>query len=256
MIHYKIIGESSFLGVATEQDLRKYQKKHNILVFASPEEAECILLNNELYKDKWFKPFSSTFHSCADASVLAIDEEEYNELRSAIQAGVEIKEDDLPEDQPETTVAETSDETATTHEEELTAEYARAAKIREMSLACNKAITNGFNISLHGIDLHFSLAVSDQANLSSAAVQILSGATEIPYHADGDEYRNYSADDMLKIIEKANCHKTFQLAYFSCMKQWVNSLVRVKTIMGIQYGDEIPKKYQSALLKSYAEGES
>ena len=149
---------------------------------------------------------------------------------------------------PEETLTEDPDT------DSLTTDYVRDVKIREMSLACNRAIIDGFNITLHGREEHFSLSVGDQTNLSSAAVQILSGATEVPYHADGDEFKNFSSDD--KIIEKANYHKTYHLAYFNCLKKWVSSLVRVKTIVGIQYGDEIPQRYQSAFFKSLIKEES
>ena len=98
------------------------------------------------------------------------------------------------------------------------------------------------------------MTLRDQTNLAAATMQILSGETEIPYHADGEEFKNFQADDMLQIIGAANEHKTYHLAYFNCMKKWLNGLARITSIQAVEYGAAIPKKYQSAFLKSLCEG--
>ena len=251
MIYYKILDDSSFIGVGTSKELRKHQKKHNLLISASESEAQYLATNEAAYWDVWMQEPPTDEIPYKVATIQAISEEEYNALLKAMETGQEINIDDAEEYAVE---EEPADEIPETREEELTADFVREVKIREMSLACNKAITDGFDLTLGNSKKHFSLSLKDQANLASATAQILTGATEIPYHADGDEFRNYSADEMLKIIGAANEHKTFHLAYYNCLKKWLNGVSRITSIQAVEYGVDIPKKYQSTFLKSLYEG--
>lgn len=248
MTYYKVICDNAFAGVGTTNDLRKHQKKHNILVFAGSEDAECIEIDGELYRDKWCKPFSAGDFPCKSASVLAISLEEYESLKSSIDRAEEIR---IDEAEP---ISDEITETAESDAEEVTAEFVRNVKIQELSLACSKAIADGFDVEISGEVMHFSLTTNDQTNLNAAAMQGLNGASLIPYHSDGGEYRLFALDDILKIVNSANEHRTYHLAYFNSLKKWVNTLVRISSIQSVEYGSEIPKKYQSPLLKSMIEG--
>lgn len=245
MTFYKVICDSAFAGVATTRDLRKHQQKHNLLLLAKEDDSEYIIIGDKLFRDIWMNPAKTTIFAYESASVLAISEDEYNALKEASERSEEISLVENVEAAPEET-----EEVPVNEAEQITAEYVRDVKLREMSLACNKAITNGFDVEIDGREFHFSLTANDQTNLAAASVQILNGDTEIPYHADGEDYRLYSADDMLIIITAANRHKTYHLAYFNSLKKWVNSLVRLSAIQAVEYGSEIPKKYQTALLQS------
>jgi len=242
MTFYKVIDETGFVGVGTTKDLRKHQKKHNVLLEATENEAQYIAIGDDLYRDKWCRPITTEF-------ILATVEDEYNGLREAIANNEEIP---AIEEQPVEEPVEEPVEVAASEAEELTAEYVRAVKIKELSLACNKAITDGFDATLSDGTHHFSLTLQDQANLNSASVSLLNGDSEIVYHADGEEYRVYSVPEMLAVIQDANQHRLKHLAYFGCLKAWINALVRVKTIQDIEYGAEIPKRYQSSVYKSIA----
>lgn len=241
MNYFKIIDENKLVGVGTSRDLLRYQKKHNIFVFATENEAEFIEIHGSRYHAKWMRPSEV---ECEESEIVAIGVDEYNEISALIAKGEEISVEADTESAP--VIEEEPAEPLGTEVEEITVEFARSIKLKELSLACNKAITDGFDLD----GKHYSLSLQDQANLNAAAVALLNGDTEVIYHADGDEYTEYSASDMLVVIQVANLHKLRNLAYFGCLKSWVNSLVQIKKIQDIEYGVEIPKRYQSSVYKS------
>lgn len=242
MIYYKIICNNEFIGIGTESDLLKHQKKHNVLLACGASEAEYIECNGDLYRDsRWMRSADAYDSVCQEASVYGIDKDEYDMLSAAIASNEAIsisepEEESEPEEAP-------ADEV-----EELTAEYVRSVKIKEMSLACNAAISEGFDYE----DRHYSLTLQDQQNLNAAQIAILSGEQEIAYHADGDDYEMVPAEEMLNIITAANRHRLLHLTYFNCLKKWINNLVQIKKIQSIEYGVEIPKKYQSGIYGTFA----
>ncbi len=246
MTYYKVLNEDGFIGVGTTENLVKYQKKHNTTIGCPAEEAECIMIGGTLYHDRWMLPFNTTEYEYSNADVQVIEKDEYDALLSAMESGEEIKAVEEPQETSE------PDETEA---EDVTVDYVRSVKLKELGLACNRAITTGFDIELSdGEQHHFSMTLQDQANLNSASMQIFNGDSEVPYHADGEEYKNFSSEDMIAVIGAANAHKMRNLAYFGCLKEWLNSLVRVKSLQAVEYGSEIPKKYQSALYKSLCAG--
>lgn len=250
MTYYKIQDETGLIGVGTSESLRKHQKKHNILLFASGEDAECIDVNGTLYRDKWFQPMKSDLYPCMDAKVIAINQEEYDILSEALKEGKTIDEA-VPNEVDISN--ESIVETPENEYEQITAEYVRSVKLKELSAECARTISSGFDLTLSGEMLHFSMTANDQLNLNSASVQILNGESEIPYHPDGGDFRIFSSDEMVQIINAANAHKTYQLAYFNSLKKWVNALSRISSIQAVTYGSEIPKKYVSSFLKSLEE---
>ena len=121
---------------------------------------------------------------------------------------------------------------------------------KKMSGLCEKMITDGFDIKLSdNKSHHFSLSIQDQLNLLSTVKMIESGETFIPYHADGELCKAYSVEDMSNIITYTTEFKTFHTTYFNSLKAYINSLRSVNTVSTIEYGVEIPEKYQSDILK-------
>ena len=246
MNYYKLARGKSVFGVATSDDLRKHQKKHNVFLPATDAEAECVQLGDDFYRDKWMRTVDESVGE--KVTIRAISEEEYATLSEALAEGVELdaaveqaNEEAIEEETPEIIVGED------------TVELIRENKIKELSLACNRAITDGFELSLSGKTQHFSLSMQDQANLLAIQVQILTGETEIAYHADGEDSRLFSAEEMARVIRAANDHKTRHLVYFNSLKKYAESLKRASKIRDIEYGCQIPKRYQTALLKALSE---
>lgn len=244
MTYYKIYDDGNFYGVGTTNELRRYQGKHRIILTSDENHAQFIFCDGELYRDEWMQSVEGCNVSYKECMVKAITEDEYNILNAAkdTDEAVKLALQDI--------VSEEEDEEEPEFDTEITVDELRNMKIREMSLACNNSITDGFSIELSdGQSHHFSLTMQDQMNLLTIQSQILAGATEVPYHADGEDADMYTVEDMATIISAANVHKTYHLAYFNALKKWLNALKSIAAISAVKYGTEIPKKYQTALLK-------
>ena len=251
MTYYKIIGDNALLGVANTANLVKHQKKHNILLFSTEDNAQYIQVGEKLFHDKWMVTVSTDEFPYEEASIVAIDEEEYKSLLKLLESGSDVPVPEQEEPAPESEPQEESGEVPV-QEDEVTTEFVRNAKLKELRIACTKAITGGFDIELDGEQCHFSMTSTDQLNLNSASMQVLSGEKSVAYHSDGGDYCDYSSDEMLQIIGAANAHKTYHLAYFNSLKKWVNALSRLSSIQAVEYGAEIPKKYQTKYFQSLA----
>lgn len=242
MNYYKLIDGETFVGIATQLDFREYQKKHNILLACTEETAQYVQSEDSLYHANWMKPISTDNFPYTSIEMIAINEEEYDTLREAIEAGKEIivesdtpvEEEPLPPDPIE----------------EVTINYVKTAKISEMNNTCNKVITNGFDTVLSdGEKHHFSLTTQDQLNLITLSTLVESGETAIPYHADGELCKFYSADDIGTIITTAMSFKTYHVSYFNALRAYIESLETIEAIRAIVYGTPIPEEYQSEALK-------
>ena len=156
-------------------------------------------------------PIATDLYKYESAEVIQIDEQEYNTLKTALETEDEIV------IEPETPVEEEPE--YVDPNEVITVDYVKGVKIAEMSNTCNKVITNGFDVILSdGNSYHFSLTTQDQLNLITLSSMIASGETQIPYHADGELCRFYSAEDINKIITTATQFKTNQVSYFNALK--------------------------------------
>lgn len=130
-------------------------------------------------------------------------------------------------------------------------ETVKDAKTSDMSNECGLAIKKGFDLQLSdGVEHHFSLEVSDQLNIAKLNSMANDGVEELPYHADGEVCKFYSKEDMAAINTKMQEHINYHTAYYNSMKEYIKSLNDITKIQNIHYGDEIPKKYQSEVLKS------
>ena len=135
-------------------------------------------------------------------------------------------------------------------EPDVTIEFVKTSKIAEMNNKCNKTIIAGFDAVLSdGKVYHFSLTTQDQLNLITLSTMLESGETAIPYHADGELCRFYSAADIKTILETATQFKTYHVSYFNSLKSYILSLDKIESVRAIVYGISIPPEYQSDVLK-------
>lgn len=244
MNYYKLINQTDFIGIATQIDLRRYQKRNNTLLVCVEDDSQYIQFADNLYHDNWMNPVITDRFVYENISVVQIDEDEYNTLLAAVEKGEEIEiEQEQNEPIEETPIINPI--------EEATLDYLKEAKISEMSYECNKTITSGFDVVLSdGNTYHFSLTTQDQLNLITLSSLIANGETQIPYHADGELCRFYSAEDINTIITTATQFKTYHVSYFNALKMYINSLKRKKTVAAVQYGMAIPEEHQSEVLKT------
>ena len=117
----------------------------------------------------------------------------------------------------------------------------RAARLAELSDACNAAIVAGCDVTLtDGTVEHFALEETDQINLNAAYTACRQGATEYPYHADGQLCRLYSAADIIAIGDAATAHKLYHTTYCNHMMMWARRVETADELSDIVYGAELP----------------
>lgn len=243
MNYYKLISGASFIGVATQHNFREFQHKHSIILACDEESAQYVQCGDSFYRADWMVPVTTDKVSYKTVELVRIEKDEYDILLSAVEKGEEIK---IPQEQNKP-IEETPviDPIA-----EVTLDYLKKSKIDEMSYVCNQTITNGFDVVLSdGNQHHFSLTTQDQLNLITLSSMVANGETQIPYHADGELCKLYSAEDINTIIETATQFKTYQVSYFNTLKMYIGSLKRKKSVAAIQYGMAIPEEHQSEVLK-------
>lgn len=133
-------------------------------------------------------------------------------------------------------------------------EQIRSAKLAEMSRRCEDTIFAGVDVTLSdGKVRHFSLTEKDQINLFGKQVQLAAGTERLEYHEDGKLCEYFSAADMQIIAETAMAFVSYHTTYCNGLNAWIKDETDAEKIKAIQYGANIPTKYQSEVLKAYAE---
>lgn len=128
-------------------------------------------------------------------------------------------------------------------------ETIRAELIAAMSTACNAAITGGVDVTLgDGNTYHYSLTAEDQINLISLQSMVAAGADAVPYHADGEACRYYSAADFTAIAQAATAWVLYHQSYFNSLKQYILSAETPEELDAVTYGMEIPDAYRTEVL--------
>lgn len=127
-------------------------------------------------------------------------------------------------------------------------EIVREAKIEELSVACNTAINAGTQVQLSGGGTEpFTYGLADQSNVSEMFNAVLLGATQYPYHANDDDCRMYSAQDIVAIYATLSAFKTGQTTYHNQLKRYTKTLTTQEEINAVTYGQELTGEY----LESY-----
>lgn len=127
-------------------------------------------------------------------------------------------------------------------------ETVRKAKIEELSVACNTTINAGTQVQLSdGSTESFTYGLVDQSNVSEMFNAVLLGATEYPYHANDDDCRMYSAQDIVAIYATLSAFKTGQTTYHNQLKRYTKALTTQEEIQAVTYGQELTGEY----LESY-----
>lgn len=224
MKFYKVIKSKEFIGVCSSSDMRRHQKKHNLLLSCDESKAEYVQCAGKLFRTKWMKPVVSE-REHQDADIIEITENEYRALLEGDNISL-----DAAELQVDSTKEQSVDPIVTT-----TIEYLKVVKIKEMSNACNSAIEEGFSIG----DDHYSMTIYDQLNILSASNELLNGASSVLYHADGQPYREYATEEIREVIDGATEHRNKHLMRFGAMKEYIESMNDFDLISGLKYTDEI-----------------
>lgn len=170
-------------------------------------------------------------------SAAPVDREEAQAIMEALDAGKPV-----PEPEPEEPV-------------DGSVELVRENIITQMSAACSAAIIGGVDVTLSdGKTYHFSLTLEDQLNLLSLQGMLAAGAEAVPYHADGEECRYYSAADFNTIAEAATYWKLYQESYFNSLRGYIRSMETMAELLTVTYGMSIPEEFRTEVLKGMMAG--
>ena len=85
MSFYKIIQDSTIIGVCTDNDFRRWQSKHNIIIVSDRDKVEAVDYNGTLYHDSWMA--DSGHIPYETASVREITEAEYSNIKAQLDDG-------------------------------------------------------------------------------------------------------------------------------------------------------------------------
>ena len=133
--------------------------------------------------------------------------------------------------------------------EEISIQTLIENKIAEMSQCCEGEITKGFDIVLSdGISHHFSLQITDQIKISKLNDRAMAGESFLPYHADNEPCKIYSADDIRAINSAMEYIVEYQTTYFNSLKMYISGMTSKDDIINVTYGAEIPDGYRSEVL--------
>lgn len=128
----------------------------------------------------------------------------------------------------------------------------RAAKLKEISAACNAVIVAGIDLELSEGTVHFNLSIEDQSNIANLFRVVELGGTEFPYQADGGVCRIYTAAEIAQIYIAAQSMITAQTTYHNSLKSYVQNLETAEEIAAVIYGVELPDPYLTEMNEKLA----
>lgn len=239
MKYYKLL-DDEFIGVVNSNDFVRENPVNGWLLTSNESLGQFVSFGNKLYRDFWMQPIPNNTQTYSRVEIKEITEEEYNALKIAAANHEQIIIED-EDDEPIT--VEIEDEIP-----DITVEYIREIKLKEMNSACRHAIELGFDLELRGATYHFSLSTQDQLNLMSLSAMAQTQSL-IPYHADGEEVTFYTSEEINQIVNAANTLKIYNTTYCNALKAYVNALETIEEISAIEYGTPIPEEYKTEVLK-------
>lgn len=99
-----------------------------------------------------------------------------------------------------------------------------------------------FDIIYAGIDVggaHYSLTEHDQTELMAQFQTVKEGAKEVPYHADGELCRMYTAEEFTALTQAATAHVFYHRTYCNHLNAWIKR-AGLDEIPAIVYGADLP----------------
>lgn len=241
MKYYKLINDNTFIGVIHSGAFVKESANGARLFYSDEVRGEFVDYNGLLYRDYWMVPTQSS-RNYTLVNIIEITKEEYDTIKAAIDNNETIIIDDANDDEPYV-------EPEPVEDPDITMEYVRESKLREMSITCRQVIEAGFDLELRDEIHHFSLSTQDQLNLISLSA-LAQTQSLIPYHADDEDVVFYSNEEIEEIVDAANAFKIYHTTYHNALKKYINALETIEEIGAIEYGVEIPEEYKTDVLKA------
>ena len=117
-----------------------------------------------------------------------------------------------------------------------TVEEAKSAKIAEIKQVCESYIYAGTDVTYSdGTTEHFTYTLADQSNISEMFTAVMAGATEYPYHADGEICKIYTKEQIVIIYGTLSLFKTDATTYHNSLKAQVNAMTDVDAISAVKF---------------------
>ena len=108
-----------------------------------------------------------------------------------------------------------------------------------MSENCRSTIEAGIDFNGE----HYSLTSQDQTNILCWR-GVASSGSAVPYHADGEHCRMYTAEEFIGLSSAAIAHITHNTTYCNLLMRWIETLTNVEEIYEVAYGQtELPEEY-------------
>ena len=112
----------------------------------------------------------------------------------------------------------------------------KAEKIAEIKKDCEEYIYAGTDVTYaDGAKEHFTYSLVDQSNISEMFTAIMAGATEYPYHADGEICKIYSKEQIVTIYGTLSLFKTEATTYHNSLKAQVNAMTDADAISATKF---------------------
>ena len=123
---------------------------------------------------------------------------------------------------------------------ELVSEYdldsSKTNKLTEITKSCESYIYAGTNVTFpDNTTEHFTYTLADQSNISEMFTAIMAGATEYPYHADGEICKIYTKEQIITIYGTLSLFKTEATTYHNSLKAQINAMTDIDAISATKF---------------------
>ena len=123
-------------------------------------------------------------------------------------------------------------------------EQVRVVRRLEMGVVCTETIYAGIEID----GKRYSLTAYDQTEIMAQITAVREGAEFVPYHADGELCRMFSAVEFMVVAEAAIAHIFFHRTYCNHLNAWIRR-ADMAELYDITYGIELPSDLSKSMLK-------
>ena len=112
----------------------------------------------------------------------------------------------------------------------------KTEKIAEIKKDCEEYIYAGADVTYtDGVKEHFTYTLADQSNISEMFTAVMAGATEYPYHADGEICKIYTKEQIVAIYGTLSLFKTEATTYHNSLKAQINAMTDIDAISAIKF---------------------
>ena len=111
----------------------------------------------------------------------------------------------------------------------------RMIKLTEVGNAATAAIHAGIEVN----GKRYSLTEHDQIDLMAQMSAIQAGAPAVPYHADGELCRMFTAEEFMLIADAAMAHIFFHRTYCNHLNAWIRRAETADDIQAIFYTGDV-----------------